>query len=274
MIQHNEIMNDQEFYRLYTFLKDKYGIDMSKKKEIVCGRLDNYLRMGEWNNFTEYLNALFADKTGALEKTLVNMMTTNHTFFMREFQQFEYFKEVVLPEMKKKEMNKKDLHIWCGASSSGEEPYTIAMLLSDFFGFEKKEWDTTVLATDISTNALKQAVEGRYTAEQMEKVPDIWKRRYFVKSLAGETYIVNEELKKEVLFREFNLMNEFPFSKKMHVIFLRNVMIYFDDKTKKELLKKIYDILVPGGYLFIGQTETVDRETIPFTMVKPSIYRK
>lgn len=274
MNNHDVIMSDQEFYRLHTFLKAKYGIDMSKKREIVTGRLDNYMRTSEWNSYTEYLNAIDKDPSGMLEKTLINMMTTNHTFFMREFQHFEYFKQVVLPELKRNEIDKKDLHIWCGASSTGEEPYTIAMVISDFFGLEKKEWDTQILATDISTNVLKQAVAGMYTAEQVESLPDTWKRRFFRKNLDGTTYTVTDELKSEVLFRQFNLMNPFPFSKKMHVIFLRNVMIYFDDKTKKELLKKVYDILEPGGYLFIGQTETVDRAAVPFKMVKPSVYRK
>ena len=274
MDNHEIVMSDQEFFRLYTFLKNKYGIDMSKKREIVSGRLENYMRSSEWNSFTEYLNAMENDPSGMLEKSLVNMMTTNHTFFMREFQHFEYLKQVVLPELKKSEEEKKDLHIWCGASSTGEEPYTLAMVLLDFFGLEKKDWDTTILATDISTNALKHAIAGVYTAEQVESLPDNWKRRFFKKDLEGNTYTATQELKNEVLYRQFNLMNPYPFTKKMHVIFLRNVMIYFDDRTKKELLKKVYDILVPGGYLFIGQTETVDRNVVPFKMVKPSVYRK
>ena len=90
----------------------------------------------------------------------------------------------------------------------------------------------------------------------------------------GETYSVTEELKSQVIFRQFNLMETFPFQRKMHIIFLRNVMIYFDNPTKRELIRKVYDVMEPGGYLFIGRTETLDRDVVPFEMVQPSIFRK
>ena len=149
----------------------------------------------------------------------------------------------------------------------------IAMVLADFFGVEKEKWDTKVLATDISTKALKQAMAGIYSAEQMKKIPEQW-RRHFFKSIPGGQFQVKDELKKEVIFRQFNLMDPFPFKKKMHVVFLRNVMIYFDEPTKQEVVQKVYNSLVPGGYLFIGTTETIDRGTTPFQIVQPSIFRK
>jgi chemotaxis protein methyltransferase CheR len=220
------------------------------------------------------MNAMEQDITGNLEKKLVNLLTTNHTFFMREAEHFTYMKQVVLPWLKKKEENKKDLRIWCAASSSGEEPYTIAMTLMDYFGLEHGAWDTKVLATDISTDVLQQAVAGLYTAEQVEVLPDNWRRRFFRKVMDQDVYRVTDELKKEVIFRKFNLMDPFPFRKRLHVVFLRNVMIYFDEKTKKELLQKIYDVMEPGGYLFIGQTESIDKGCCPFEMIRPSIYRK
>ncbi|MDE7432917.1 MAG: protein-glutamate O-methyltransferase CheR, partial [Lachnospiraceae bacterium] len=208
------------------------------------------------------------------EKMLVNFLTTNHTYFMREFQHFEYFKNVVLPWLKQKEKNRKDLRIWCGAASTGEEPYMIAMVLADFFGLERSQWDTKVLATDISTKVLQQAIAGVYNAEQLTNVPEQWKRHFFKPILGGTQYMVKDELKQEVLFRQFNLMDPFPFKKKMHTIFLRNVMIYFDEKTKCELLQKVYDYLEPGGYLFVGMTETLDRNSVPFQIIQPSIFRK
>lgn len=274
MVTNSIVMNEQEFERIYRFLKIRYGIDMSKKKEIMTGRMDNFLRASEWDSYTAFMNALEKDATGAIEKKLVNMLTTNHTFFMRETEHFDYLKQVVLPWVRKKEEHTKDVRIWCGASSTGEEPYVLAMLLSDFFSLEYAKWDTQILATDISTDALKQALEGKYAAEQVETLPDNWKRRFF-RTLAGEDkYQATEELRKAVLFRKFNLMDTFPFRRKMHVIFLRNVMIYFDDKTKLKLIQKVYDALEPGGYLFIGRTETLDRGSTPFTMIKPSIFRK
>lgn len=149
----------------------------------------------------------------------------------------------------------------------------IAMVLSDFFSLEKGDWDTRILATDISTKVLQQAMTGIYSVDQIEKMPEPWRRHYF-KALPGGMYRVQDELKKEIIFRQFNLMDPFPFKRKMHVIFLRNVMIYFDEPTKQEVLRKVYDSLVPGGYLFIGATETIDRSATPFQFVRSSVFRK
>lgn len=268
------MITDEEFLRISVYMKQRYGIDMSQKKVIVNGRLENYIKSGGWNGFNEYMNAVEHDQTGNLEKMLVNLLTTNHTYFMREFEHFEYFRSVVLPWLKRKERNKKDLRIWCGAASTGEEPYMIAMVLADFFGLERDQWDTKVLATDISTKVLQQAMAGVYSADQMKKIPEQWKRRFFKSVARGSQYEVKAELKKEVLFRQFNLMDPFPFKRRMHTIFLRNVMIYFDERTKQELLQKVYDFLEPGGYLFIGTTETLDRNSVPFQIIQPSIFRK
>lgn len=268
------MITDEEFNRISGYMKQRYGIDLSNKKIIVNGRLENYIRSGGWHNFNEFMDAVIQDASGTQEKMLVNFLTTNHTYFMREFEHFEFFKGVVLPWLKVKEAARKDLRIWCGASSTGEEPYMIAMVLADFFGLERNQWDTKVLATDISTKALKQAMAGVYSADQMKNIPDQWKRRFFTSIAGGSQYEVKQDLKDEVIFRQFNLMEPFPFKRKMHTIFLRNVMIYFDERTKNELLQKVYDALEPGGYLFIGTTETLDRGTIPFQIIQPSIFRK
>lgn len=268
------MLTDEEFWRIVNYLKPKYGIDMTHKKIIINGRLEVYLKNHGYATVSSFLDDMERDVTGSLEATLVNLLTTNHTFFMREFEHFEFFKTVVLPELRQKEQRRKDLRIWCGASSTGEEPYTIAMVLMDFFGLEHNQWDTKVLATDISTKVLQHAVAGIYDREQLENLPQQWKRRFF-KDVPGENKCrVTDELRNEVLFRQFNLMEPFPFRRQMHVIFLRNVMIYFDPQTKNELVRKLYDLLEPGGYLFIGTTETLDRGCTPFHMIKPSIFRK
>lgn len=268
------MMSEDEFRRIAFFLKSRYGIDMSRKKEIMNGRLENYVRTGGFSNYHEYMDALERDFTGEMEKTLVNLLTTNHTYFMREFEHLEYLRQVVLPWLKKKEAVNRDICIWCGACSTGEEPYMVAMMLLDFFGLEHPDWDTKVLATDVSTGVLKQAVEGIYNREELKDLPEAWKRRFFRPLPGNERYRVAPELKNEVIFRQFNLMNPFPFKRKMHVIFLRNVMIYFDDQTKRELIRKIYDVMEPGGYLFIGQTEMIDKKNVPLQMIQPSIFRK
>lgn len=267
-------MTEAEFLRIYRFIKGRYGIDMERKKEIMQGRLENYLRIHGFQDYSEYMNAVETDFTGKMERELVNILTTNHTFFMREFEHFDYLRQVVLPELKKKEEHKKDLCIWCGAASTGQEPYMLAMLMKDYFGLEHGMWDTKVLATDISTEVLEQAIGGRYTKEQVECLPEHWKRRFLRAANGGEQYEMTAEIKNEVIFRQFNLMDMFPFKRKMHIVFLRNVMIYFDKETKDKLIQKVYDVMEPGGYLFIGRTETIDRSRTPFQLIQPSIFRK
>lgn len=267
-------MTEEEFFRIKVFLKNRYGINLEHKKEIVTGRLSNYVMTHGYRSYTEYMNAVEADVTGRLEVDIVNLLTTNHTYFMREYEHFDFMRKEVLPWLKTKEARSKDLAIWCGASSSGEEPYMLAMLMKDFFALESNSWDTKILATDISEDALSKAIAGVYSAEQINKLPENWKRRFIKPVIGTDNYVITDEIKKEVLFRKFNLMEPFPFKKKMHVIFLRNVMIYFDNPTKRTLLQKIYDVLEPGGYLFIGRTETIDRGSTPFEMIQPSIFRK
>ena len=267
-------MTDEEFFRIYRLLKDRYGIDMERKKEIVQGRLENYIHINGYQNYSEYLYALFADKTGKLEQELVNILTTNHTFFMREFEHFEYLKRVVLPQLRISEERRRDLCIWCGAASTGQEPYMLAMLLKEFFGLENDRWDTKVLATDIATEALSHAIKGVYDIEQIECLPEGWKRRFLRPLDNGRQFEITKEIKDEVLFRRLNLMDEFPFKRRMHIVFLRNVMIYFDKETKEELIAKVYEAMEPGGYLFVGKTETIDRNNTPFRMIQPSIFRK
>ncbi|MBS7303762.1 MAG: protein-glutamate O-methyltransferase CheR [Lachnospiraceae bacterium] len=267
-------MTEQEFLRISGLLKKRYGIDMSRKKEIMQGRLDNYIHANGFLNYNEYMNTVESDVTGKWERELVNILTTNHTFFMREFEHFEYLKQVVLPQLRIKEARRKDLCIWCGAASTGQEPYTLAMLLTDFFGLEHNLWDTKVLATDISTEVLAHAAAGIYDKEQIANLPESWKRRFFRPVDGGERYEVTKEIKDEVLFRQFNLMDVFPFKRKMHIVFLRNVMIYFDKETKQQLIQKVYDVMEPGGYLFIGRTETIDRNITPFKLIQPSVFQK
>ncbi len=267
-------MTQEEFLRICRFVKDKYGIDMLRKKEIVQGRLDNYIHANGFYNYSEYMNAVESDITGKWERELVNILTTNHTFFMREFEHFDYLKQVVLPYLKQKEGVRKDLCIWCGAASTGQEPYMLAMLLKDYFGLEHNMWDTKVLATDISTEVLAHAQAGIYEKEQIDTLPESWKRRFLKSVDDGTRYEITKEIKDEVLFRQFNLMEPFPFKRRMHIVFLRNVMIYFDKETKQELIRKVYEAMEPGGYLFIGRTETIDRSEVPFQLIQPSIFRK
>lgn len=265
-------MTTEEFKRIVAYVEGKAGVNLSEKRSLITGRLDNFLSTHNYSSYSEYMNAVESDPTGEMTQELINIITTNHTYFMREKEHFEFFRDEVLLELKKKKQKERDIRIWCGASSTGEEPYTLGMITRDAFSLEAG-WDTTILATDISTEVLTTAIKGIYLEEQIQPLPDSWKRRYF-KRISEGRYQVTEELKQQVLFRQFNLMSPLPFRKPLDVVFLRNVLIYFDKEHKDALVERIYNNLEEGGYLFVGTTESVDRSRIPFKYVRPSVYRK
>ncbi len=264
----------KEFRQLADYIKANYGIHLKdEKRTLLTGRLHNVLQQAGVNNFTEYYEYIIKDKSGDAVVTLVDKITTNHTFFMREADHFHYFRDKVLPYLAGT-VKDKDLRIWCAASSTGEEPYTLAMILDEFFAREKMWWDTKILATDISEKVLNIARRGVYDSDRIAPLPAQWKTGYF-KKLDGESHAVVDKIKNEVIYRKFNLMDSvFPFKKKFHTIFCRNVMIYFDEKTKTQLINKIYNHMEYGGYLFIGHSESINRENTQFKYVKPAVYRK
>lgn len=264
----------KEFKQLSNFIHENFGIHLKEeKKTLLLGRLQNVLQQAGFTNFTDYYKYLVHDKTGEAAITLVDKITTNHTFFMREAEHFFFFRDKVLPQLSKTVKNK-DLRIWCAACSSGEESYTLAMILNEFFGKEKFLWDTKLLATDISDKVLNTARAGMYGNESIRQLPERWRQNYF-KKYDLEHSILTDAIRNEVIYRKFNLMDPvFPFKKKFHTIFCRNVMIYFDSHTKNELVNKFYDLLVDGGYLFIGHSESLNRDNTKFTYIMPAVYRK
>lgn len=267
------MITDSEFQRIVSYVKKHFGIDLSQKRVLVGGRLENYLVRNGYANYNEFMEKVEKNPKGSEATDLINILTTNHTYFMRESEHFDFMRNVALPWAKSKAMNTKDLRVWCGASSTGEEPYTLAMIIKDFFGVESSAWDTRLLATDISMRVLNHASKGVYLREDVDPLPVNWKRHYF-KQISQEEFRVKDELKKQVIFKQFNLMDPITFKKRFHIVFLRNVMIYFQDDTKYQLIQRIYDHMEPGGYLFIGLTERLDRQMVKFNYVQPSIYRK
>lgn len=266
-------IQQNEFDKLSVYIKSNYGIDLGKKKNLIEGRLTNTIREKGYGNFGEYLDFVFKDATGKETALLIDKMTTNHTFFMRESGHYEFMEAEVLPWLTSISKDR-DMRIWSAGCSSGEEPYTLTMLIKDYLGDKSVLWDSTILATDISESALLTAQKGLYLDQSVKHVSPMWKSRYFKKK-GHDTYQICESIKKEVIFRKFNLMNkQFKFKKKFHVIFCRNVMIYFDRKTKLELIERYYDNLEIGGYLFIGHSESISRDETRFKYIKPAIYRK
>jgi chemotaxis protein methyltransferase CheR len=267
-------ITEKEFQRFATYIKTNYGIHLKPEKHsLVSGRLNNVMKEGNFSTLSDYLDYVIADKTGSAASVMLNKITTNHTFFMREPEHFNYFSDKVLPYLKATVKNK-DLRIWSAACSSGEEPYTLAMIMDDFFGREKNFWDTKILATDISEKVLGIAQSGIYSSEKVSALPAQWQRKHFTER-DGENLKISDRMRNEVIFRKFNLIDpNFPFKKKFHVIFCRNVMIYFDNKTKTELVQKFYDITERGGYLFVGHAESLNRDATGYKYVMPAVYRK
>lgn len=267
-----QVITDREFFELVEFIKRNYGINLAQKRCLVLGRLHNYIMQCGFDSFSEYFQYIASDSTGKAGAVLVNKLTTNHTYFMREPQHFTFLEKAILPKLKKGLT--KDIRIWSAGCSTGEEPYTLAMVLDSFFGIEKEQWDTKILATDISTAALERAQSGRYPRQQLQALPVGWQKKHFSK-VDGEDCIISPKIRDEVIFRRFNLMNaDFPFKKKFHLILCRNVMIYFDAETRVALVNRFYDYLEPGGYLFIGHSESLNRHTSKFRFVAPAIYCK
>lgn len=263
-------LTDPEFHQLVDYIRNHYGINLSKKRLLIEARMYSVLAEKKLGSFSEYFDLIRKGNPEELN-TLLNRLTTNHTYFMREAEHFEFLKNKILPNQER--MNReKNIRIWSAGCSTGEEAYTAVMVLKDYFGLNH-DWDYRILATDISTQVMKNAQVGIYSAESLKNISETWKRRYF-KKVGDQTYQLSDEIKREVIFRRMNLMEPFPFHMPFDLIFCRNVMIYFDQETKDELIRKFHSALKPGGYLFIGHSETIQRDAVKFKYLQPSIYQK
>ena len=248
-----------------------------QKKSLVVERLQKTLRTGQFESFRAYYDYVMRDRSGKALLELVDRISTNHTHFFREKDHFVFMQTTWLPALKKAAQTagkKKDIRIWSAGCSSGEEPYTIAMLLADQFEMDGSGWDIGILATDISTTVLEKAQAGLYSDTQLEQVPDVFKRKFFRPTGDG-LYTVTPAIKELVMFRRLNLMNkEYPFKGQFQIIFCRNVMIYFDEPVRNELLQRYHRYLEPDGYLFIGHSESIGRDNKYFRFIRPAIYQK
>lgn len=264
-------ISENDFIRLTDFIIKNYGINLKAKRVLIEGRLSNYLAAQGYKSFTEYVDHILTTKNPSDIEMMLNKLTTNHTFFMREENHFAFFNDTILPYLEGTKKNG-TLSVWSAGCSSGEEPYTLSIILKEYFKNKPGKWDTRLLATDISQNALGKATKGFYAEDGLKSIPEPWKRSYFNKVDGG--YQVTEELRKNVIFKTFNLMDPIQFKLKFDVIFCRNVMIYFDKPTKAALIQRYYDAINPGGYLLIGHSETIDRDESKFQYIMPATYRK
>lgn len=264
-------LTDQDFIRIVEYVKDRYGINLIKKRLLIEGRLYFTVKNKGYESFKEYIDHVFANPDGEEMTEFINRITTNHTFFMREKQHFDFLMSTVLPYLERT-VSDRDLRIWSAGCSFGHEPYNLAMYIDEYFGERKKLWDTKILATDISKRAIIAAKAGIFNDIAIKELPEKWQKKYF-KKLNDNEYQIVDEIRKEVVFKYFNLMEDIVAKKPFDLILCRNVMIYFDNETKEKLIQKFYNALKPGGYLFIGHAENISKNT-KFKQVMPAIFKK
>ncbi len=270
-------ISDAEFSRLRDLIHKRFGINLTEqKRSLLVGRLQKLMRNLNLGNFSDYYDYLSHDKTEAALGELVDLISTNHTYFNREKDHFDFFSQTALPKVieKLKREKRKDLRIWCAGCSTGEEPYTLLMLMMEYLGNDYSAWDAGILATDISDRALTSARRGVYATDRVMQLPETLRKKYFTPAGPNEMAVV-DKVKREATFRRFNLMNtSFPFKKPFQMIFCRNVMIYFDQPTREALVNRYHQFTEPGGYLFIGHSETLGRSQTLYRYLKPALYQK
>lgn len=270
-------ISDAEFNALRTLIYNRFGINLTdQKKSLLVGRLQKLLRQQGFANFQNYYDFLVKEPGEKGLSDLINLVSTNYTYFNREKDHFDYFLQTALPTVltRLRQENRRDLRVWCAGCSTGEEAYTLLILMHECLGQEYSRWDAGILATDISQRVLETAAAGVYPEDRIASLPEAWRRKYFRK-ISGNQWEVVDTLKKEATFRRFNLMNtQFPFKKPFHIIFCRNVMIYFDQPTRDALVKRFHQHTEPGGYLFIGHSETLGRNQSLYRYLMPAAYQK
>lgn len=270
------MLNDALFNKFRSLIYEKTGINLSaEKKELLHARLGKRLRACNISSFEEYYNLVVRDQSGAEFTQFINSVSTNFTSFFRELNHFKALENTIIPQIHSLSENRRPLQIWSAACSSGEEPYTLAIVLEEYFQRVPGK-GYRITATDISTRVLEQARKGIYPADRIDKVPDQFLRRYFQRGIGKSTgfFKVKEEIRQRITFRHFNLMERFPWQNEMDIIFCRNVMIYFDRRTQQQLVEKFYDCLVSGGFLIIGHSESISSLNHRFQQLEATIFRK
>jgi len=272
-------ISQRDFNRLSQFIYRECGIKMPPAKiTMLEARLQKRLRSLKFTAFGDYIEYLFSPD-GIKEELvqMIDVVTTNKTDFFREPDHFEYLLQRVLPEwLLKHGASGRKLKIWSAGCSTGEEPYTLAMVLSEF-AESRPGFDFRILATDISTRVLEKAQLAVYDEERTAPVPLPLKRKYLLRSRdksCGQVRIV-PELREMVRFSRLNFMeSDFGLREQIDIIFCRNVIIYFDRPTQERLLNKFHAHLAPHGHIFMGHSETLNGLDVPLDMVHPTVYRK
>jgi len=264
-------LTDRQFKKVSDIIYGECGIVLKSGKEaLVRARLVKRLRALKMGDFGEYMKYLQGDNGREELGLLVDVMTTNKTSFFREMAHFDFLGETVLPKL-----TGRRLRFWSAACSSGEEPFSLAMFLLDSMpGLGSR--DVKILATDISPTILEKASKATYEEGVLLDLPSTFMRKYFVKVRNEDphAYQVNDDVRKMIRIARLNLLHPWPMKGPFNIIFCRNVMIYFDRPTQQRLINRFYEILEPGGYLFVGHSEGMSGVKHKFRYVQPATYVK
>lgn len=261
-------ISDKEFKQFQMLLREIAGISLSTaKKALVMGRLAKRLQAHQLKSYRDYFNLVTDRKHEDELQVAVDLLTTNETSFFREPSHFDFLRQVIAKEARPG----RTFRVWSAASSSGEEAYSLAMVLADSLG---EAWE--VVASDICTRVLERARAGQYSIERSRHIPPTYLSRYCLKGVGSQsgTFIVDLPLRDRVRFLQINLNRPLPSLGEFDVIFLRNVMIYFDTATKQEVVGRLTPVLRAGGYFLIGHSESLSGVTDALKLVTPSVYRK
>ena len=262
-------LTDQEFDFLRKLLYEAAGINLTpEKKALVIGRLTRRIESLGLTSYGEYFRRIAGNLDPVERQWALDALTTNETYFFREPPHFAYLSETIVPNVQPGE----SFRVWSAASSSGEEAYSIAMLLGERLG--QRPWE--IIGSDLSTKVLEKARRGQYSMERAEKIPKPYLRDFCLKGTGEQdgTFLIDPQLRKRVSFQQANLMGPLPKLGLFDVIFLRNVLIYFDLPTKRRVVDNLLPYMKPGGYFFSGHSESLTGLVEGLTPIKPAIYRK
>jgi len=274
---YQHMLSHENFRRLASYIEKNVGIKMPEQKILMMqARLSSRLNALNINSFDDYVDYVLSGSDNDEVLNMIDVMTTNLTHFFREPAHFDYLSEKVLPEFfSKKRMN---IKIWSAGCSTGQEPYTLAIVFNEFLRNNKIDKFTfSIMASDISTRVLAKAEKAVYPAESVDKLPLNIKKRYFLKSKNSKKPLVRikPELRNCVSFKRINFIDaDYDIREKFQIIFCRNVLIYFDKETQKKVLTSIISHLEVGGYLFLGHSETVMNMNLPIKTVSPTVFKK
>lgn len=265
----------EDFNFIKKLVHEVSGIHLSDvKQDMVYSRLARRLRILNFKAFSEYCYYLDNNKEKELSYT-INAITTNLTHFFREEHHFDLLKKTIIPDLIRDQPRGKRLRIWSAGCSTGEEPYSIAMSIMDALP-NQQGWDKKILATDLDTNVIEKCLSGVYDTKRIDPVDDRNIKRWFKPhGTSGKEIIVDQELKQLIAFKQLNLMDSaWPIKGPFDVIFCRNVIIYFDKPTQQRLFQRFYDLLAPGGNLFLGHSEQLGEFQRNFVLLGKTSFKK